>query len=144
MTTRQYDGVVVDTNVLSYIYSPEPFGMELAERYRPHIEDCPVAISFQTEGELRVALATQNLDSHRFYTLIAEVEIVDWSHDLLDCYVRIRAAAIDRWNRGGGPKIDAADGWVAAAALLLGRPLVTHDERLSKCPLIETITELAS
>ncbi len=148
MTTDRYAGVVVDTNVLSYVLSPEPHGMRLAERYRPRLEGRAVAISFQTEGELRVSLATQHLDVRQFNALIADIEVIEWSSELLDCYVQARAASIERQRAGEGRKIDAADGWVAATALLLDRPLVTHDLKLSTSlsgyPLIKVITELDS
>ena len=144
MTTASALTVVVDTNILIHRLSNKPSDQALVDRYRPHIDGRAVSISFQTQGELLVGREMQNWDPQRFDSLMRTFTVVEWSERLLACYVRIRAAAIDRWNRGEGPKIDAADGWIAAAALLLGRPLVTHDERLSKCPLIETITELAS
>ena len=142
MTTTAEIGVVADTNVITYLLSSKETDAQLAERYRPHLEDRAVAISFQTEGELRVAQEVQEWDRARFERLMSGLEVVPWSDDLLACYVRVRSASIRRQIRGQGLKIDAADGWVAAAALFLDCPLVTHDRVLSKSPLIETITEL--
>lgn len=142
MTTSAATGVVADTNVIAYLLSNKDSDAQLAERYRPHLENRPVAISFQTEGELRVAQEVQEWDHRRFESLLSGLEVIPWSEALLACYVRVRSASIRRHERGQGPKIDAADGWVAAAALLLDCPLVTHDRSLSRSPLIETITEL--
>ncbi|MCY3569492.1 MAG: hypothetical protein OXH38_12745, partial [Chloroflexi bacterium] len=113
-----------------------------AEQYRPHLEDRPVAICFQTVVELRVGRETQDWDHARFEYLLSSYEIIHWSEELEACHVRVRAASIRRHRRNQGPRIDAADGWVAAGALLLGVPLVTHDKSLSKSPLIEVVTEL--
>ena len=135
-------GVVVDTNIITYILSNRPADVRLAERYRPHLEGRLIAISFQTEAELLVARERQQWDREAFQRLLSPYQVVPWSEQLRACYVRVRAAALIRNQRGQGPKLDAADGWVVAAALMLDQPLVTHDEKLSRSPLIEVITEL--
>ena len=142
MNGHDSDGVVADTSVVSFSLSDRPKDSLIADRYRQHLEDRPVAISFQTDAELLLGAETQGWDLQRYSSLVADFEIVGWSIRLLGCYVRIRSAAIDRRRRTGEKRIDAADGWVAASALLLERPLVTHDGALSRSPLIETITEL--
>lgn len=142
MNGDDFDGVVVDTNVVSFLVSNQPRDVIIAERYRPHLEHRTVAISFQTDAELRVGIETQDWDRQQLMSILARFEVVPWSERLLDCYVRIRSASVERRRRTGEKRIDAADGWVAAAALLLGRPLVTHDDALSRSPIIETVTEL--
>ncbi len=134
--------VVADTNVVSYLISTKPEVVSLAHRYLPHLNGRPVAISFQTRAELLVGMETQGWNHRRFSDLIGRFEVIPWSERLLDCYVRIRSASVERRRRTGEKRITAADAWIAATALLLERPLVTHDGALSRSPLIETITEL--
>ena len=55
---------------------------------------------------------------------------------------RCVSEAIRRNRRNEGPLLGPADGWIAAAALMLDCPLVTHDRRLAQSPLITAITEL--
>lgn len=135
-------GVVADTQVIIYLLSGDLAHAELAEQYRPHLQNRPIAISFQTHAELLVAQEVQQWERIRFLTLISELEVVPWSPELLNYYVRARAAAYEAWKSGTARKIDAADGWVAATALAMNRPLVTHDDKLSKSPLNQIITEL--
>ncbi len=144
MTSTSAPGVVVDTNIVVPLLSSKPSDQALARRYHTHLEDRVAAISFQTQGELLVGRERQNWDGRKFDSLLSRFGVVEWSEELLACYVKIRTESLDRRDRREGPKIDAADGWIAATALLLGCPLVTHDEALSKCPLIEVISELDS
>ena len=142
MTLDPDAGVVADTQVIIYLLSGDSAHATLAEQYRPHLQDRPIAVSFQTHAELLVAQEVQQWERIKFLTLISELEVIPWSPELLSHYVRIRAAAYEAWKLGTARKIDAADGWIAATALALNRPLVTHDDKLSKSPLNEIITEL--
>ncbi|MYF21827.1 MAG: type II toxin-antitoxin system VapC family toxin, partial [Chloroflexi bacterium] len=75
-------------------------------------------------------------------SLLSEFEVIPWSRQLLARYVEVRRTAYAAWRQGVARKIDAADGWIAATALEMNRPLVTHDDKLSKSPLNQIITEL--
>lgn len=134
--------VVPDTNIVVSLLSNEPDEVTRAGLYRPHLENRALAISFQTEAELQVQREAQQWDAAILERHLAGYEIVPLSDELRECYIAIRSAAIRRNNRGEGPLVSPADGWVAAAALLLQCPLVTHDRRLAQSPLIRVITEL--
>jgi len=135
---------VIDTNIIVSLLSNRPDELERAELYRRHLEGRALAIAFQTEAELRVQRAAQGWNSDKLAAQLSNYEVVPLSDDLLDCYVAVRAAAIGRNRQGrGGPLLGPADGWIAAAALMLDCPLVTHDRKLSQSPLITAITELA-
>ena len=134
--------VVPDTNIVVSLLSNKPDEVARAELYRPHLEDRALAISFQTEAELQVQREAQQWDEAILARHLTDYEIVPISNELRECYIAIRSAAIRRNNRGEGPLVSPADGWIAAAALLLQCPLVTHDRRLAQSPLIEVITEL--
>ena len=134
--------VVPDTNIVVSLLSNKPDEVARAELYRPHLEDRALAISFQTEAELQVQREAQRWDETILARHLTDYEIVPISDELRECYIAIRSAAIRRNNRGEGPLVSPADGWIAAAALLPHCPLVTHDRRLAQSPLIEVITEL--
>ena len=144
MTLGALVDVVADTSVLVPVFTDRADQRHLANRYRPHLENKAVAISFQTVAELRVQAAAGTLNPTQMRSAVARFEIVPWSEELQECYIRIRAAAIARNQNDTGSLVSPADGWIAAAALLLDRPLVTHDRKLAASPLIETISELDS
>jgi predicted nucleic acid-binding protein len=113
---------VIDTDVWSYLYKAS----DEAKLYQPHLLGNVLVISFQTQAELlRGAIAAgwgarrrQHLESHlRRY-------VIEHSSDA----VSVRwADAMDSARRNGRP-IAAADAWVAATALHLGVPLITHNK----------------
>ena len=91
---------------------------------------------------MQVQREVQQWDETILVRHLTDYEIVPISDELRECYIAIRSEAIRRNNRGEGPLVSPADGWVAAAALMLQCPLVTHDRRLAQSPLIKVITEL--
>ena len=134
--------IVVDTNIVVSLLSSHPDEVARTELYRSHIEGKAIAISFQTEAELMVQREAQGWDLTKLMTQISNYEIVPFSDDLRGCYITLRSEAIRRNRRNEGPLLGPADGWIAAAALMLDCPLVTHDRKLSQSPLITAITEL--
>ena len=112
---------VIDTDVWSYLYK----GRDEAKLYEPHLFGNILVISFQTQAELfRGALAAnwgaqrrQHLES-RLNKYVLEPSSyalsLRWAH------------AMDSARRNGRP-IAAADAWVAATALHLGVPVITHN-----------------
>jgi len=116
--------VVVDTCVLSYLYS----GHDLADAYRPHIADNTKVISFMTLAELHYGTLKNNWSAQRCTRLLRYVEreyvIFPFNRDLCVYWadVRNRSARIGR-------RLEVADGWVAATAMLHDLPLVTHNRR---------------
>ncbi len=141
MTIGAQIDLVVDTNIIVSLLSNNAEEVEQAERYRPHLEGKSLAISFQTEAELWVQHSVQGWADEPLRRMIGRFHIVQHSPELHACYIRIRTEAFRRNSANKEPRTGPADGWVAAAAMQLGVPLVTHDYRLSHAPLIHVVTE---
>lgn len=112
---------VVDTDVVSYLYK----GDSRANLYYPHLFGQILVISFQTVAELRRWTLSAKWGTRRRQHLESRLQryVVEHSSDAL-C-VRW-AEAMESAKRNGRP-IAPADAWVAATALHLGFPLVTHN-----------------
>jgi tRNA(fMet)-specific endonuclease VapC len=112
---------VIDTDVWSYLYK----GRDEAKLYQPHILGNILVISFQTQGELlRWAIAADWGEQRRGHLRSRLQEyVIEHSSDTLSLRW---AEAMDSARRNGRP-ISAADAWIAATALHLGVPLVTHN-----------------
>jgi predicted nucleic acid-binding protein len=119
--------VVVDTNV---------FGATLLERtawlvdlYRPVIRGRMVVISFQTLGELHFGAVRRGWGQARVVALearIATSEVVHSTTALATAYAGLRAEC-ERAGHGLAQRDHDADRWIAATAMHLGVPLVSHD-----------------
>jgi tRNA(fMet)-specific endonuclease VapC len=114
--------VVVDTCVLSYLYS----GHDPAEAYHPHVADITKVISFMTLAELHYGTLKNGWGKPRRKRLLQHVthEYVVFPFDRALClqWARVR----DRTERIGR-KLRHADSWIAATAMLYDIPLVTHN-----------------
>ena len=112
---------VIDTDVWSYLYK----GRTEAKLYEAHLLGNILVISFQTQAELlRWALAAgwgdrrrQDLES-RLRTCV-----IEHSSDILAS----RWAEVMESGRRHGRPISASDAWIAATALHLDVPLITHN-----------------
>ncbi len=142
MNTAIEIDLVVDTNIIVSQLAGDPDRASEYAPYQRHIDQRSLAISFQTVAELAVQRAIQAWDTAELEDVLSEIYMVEHSPELSECYRRVRTAAIRRNRRGEEPLVGPADGWIAAAALLLDVPLVTHDRRLARSPLITTTTEL--
>ena len=112
---------VVDTDVVSYLYK----GDSRANLYYPHLFGQILVISFQTVAELRRWMLSANWGKRRRQHLESRLQryVVEHSSDALCARW---AEAMESAKRNGRP-IAPADAWVAATALHLGFPLVTHN-----------------
>ena len=112
---------VVDTDVWSYLYK----GREEAKLYEPHLFGNVLVISFQTQAELLRGAIAANWGARRREHLESRLHryVIEPSSDTLS---RRWAEAMDSAKRNGRP-IAAADAWIAATALHLGVPLITHN-----------------
>jgi len=114
-------GIVVDTNIVSYLFK----GDSRALAYEEHLAGKERLVSFMTLAELdRWALARHwgsarrlKLERflNRFLPIYPDRVLCQWW-----------AQATHRVHRAGRT-IEAADAWIAATALALDVPLVTHD-----------------
>jgi len=126
--SRQPDhDVVVDTGVygadLLKTHAP------LAATYQGFRVGRSVFISFVAFAELRYGARRAGWGAARMQRLesrLAVAEVV-WPHPaLVDVYVELRDACA-RTGHALGERIHEADRWIAATAVWLGVPLVTHD-----------------
>ena len=130
----RFADLVVDTNIVSYILRNAP----LAVRYRPLIDDKRIAVSFQTVGELRLGQLLGHYDRpalEAWERLRSQWRIIDSNHEIVEIYAALRADA----NRAGR-ELSSQDAWIAATALWLQVPLVSHDRDFRNVPELELIT----
>lgn len=113
--------VVVDTDVLSFLYKRDT----RARLYEPHLNDPPFVVSFMSVAELRRWALERSWGGHRRQEL----------ENYLTRYLILHSddQMCNRWAdamnsaRKRGQPIAPADAWIAATALLLDVPLVTHN-----------------
>ena len=112
---------VVDTDVWSYLYK----GSVEAKLYEPHLFNNILVISFQTEAELLRGAIAANWGARRREHLESRMRkyVVEPSSHRLSLFW---AEAMDSAKHNGRP-IAAADAWIAATALHLGVPLISHN-----------------
>lgn len=113
--------VLIDTDVVSFLFKND----SRAQSYLPHLHDRQWLISFMTEAELEqwVLLAKWNakrIDWLRIF--LARFGIIPSSHDLVIKWAEVMVAA-----RQAGRRLETADAWIAATAVLYDAPLVTHN-----------------
>jgi tRNA(fMet)-specific endonuclease VapC len=114
---------VIDTDVWSYLYK----GRDEAELYQPHLFGHILILSFQTQAELfRWGIsAAWGVRRRDHFKLHLQHYVIEHSSDGLSLRW---AEAMESARRKGQP-ITAADAWIAATALYLGVPLITHNRK---------------
>lgn len=121
MTLPALSPLVLDTNIIGYLYRGDALGSAYAERLKGHT----TVIAFQTVAEVRFGMAKagwgerRRMDQERFMARFRPIFPTDsvctyWAQAMLGA-------------RRAGQPIDTADAWIAATALALGCPLVTHN-----------------
>jgi len=113
--------VVVDTDVVSFLFKNHP----LAYQYLPDLAGRTLLISFMTLAELdRWVLAARwgEARSKRLREYLEPFAILPYDRALCAKWAEITIAA-----QSCGRRIDCADAWAAATALLCGAPLITHN-----------------
>ena len=133
---RRMPHLVADTDVNSYRVRRDT----RAALYEHHLRGHIVAASFMTVAELR-RLPLQNdwgegrradLEEH-----IAGLVVIHSDDDLCHWWARLRTEAFRR-----GQPVPPSDAWIAATALMLGVPLITHNARhFATVPGLTLITE---
>ena len=113
--------LVVDTDVLSFLYKRDT----RAKLYEPHLNDPPFIVSFMSLAELRRWALERNWGEDRRQRLENYLTryLVLHSDDLM-CNHWAQAMQSARLH---GRPIAPSDAWIAATALLLEIPLVTHN-----------------
>ena len=116
--------IVVDTDVVSYLFRGSPLG----ENYIPILENRQAVISFMTLAELLLwPLRSQwgEARERRLRNFLDErFEVCFPDGELCALWAEIRHRGYAK-----GHPVEPSDAWIAATALYFHAPLVTHNER---------------
>lgn len=124
--------VVLDTDVFSADLSGGP----LIEIYEPIVVGRLAFVSFQTVAELHYGALRRGWGAARVRKLeakISAVEVVHSGDELVATYARLRVECV-RLGHALGQREHDADRWIAATALRLRVPLVSHDRVFEGTP----------
>ena len=134
--------VVVDTNVFSAdLLRPTA---ALAQQYQRFLAGVPVFVSFATVAEMRYGARRAGWGERRLRRLDARIgsaEIIWPGPRLLSAYVELRYECA-RIGHGLSHNDHEADRWIAASALWLGVPVVSHDGIFRDVPGLTLLTAL--
>ena len=127
--------LVLDTSVASMVLDDRP----ILALYLPHIRSSESVLSFQTVAEIRLGVSLAQWSKSRIERLeqyFSDTIIQVQDDELIRCWVHIMRDA-----RLAGRRLESGDGWIAATALLLDAPLLTHDKDFDAeaCPSITVI-----
>jgi predicted nucleic acid-binding protein len=132
--------VVIDTMVISWLLDERP--NPLADRYRELIGPAAVLLAFQTVAELRYGAIRADwgeLRRRRLERSIAELTVVQPDDQMLTTFAVLRADC-QRLGHTLGDKLRDGDRWIAATALRLQCPLVSHDGLFRQAPGLHLLT----
>lgn len=121
MTLSIESGLMVDTNVVSYVMR----GDTLAKLYLPHLHGKLLAISFITVGEMFYGAKKKRWGEKKrrqLETALRNFVVTPYDNEIAWCYARV----VTERERKGRP-IGLHDAWIAACALRHGVSLVTHN-----------------
>ena len=128
--------VVVDTDVASFLFKNDT----RAAAYLRHLRDRQWLMSFMTEAELEQWSLLANWHPKRnewLKVFLGRFVIVPSSRDLVLKWAEVMVAA-----RRAGRRLETADAWIAATAVLYDAPLVTHNASdYAGVPGLKLITE---
>ncbi len=113
--------IVVDTNVISLIFKKH----SLSQPYVDLLENRQLVISFMTLAELRLwplSAGWGQPKREKLEQFLDNFAVFYCDAGLCQAWAEVR----DQCFREGRP-IDVADAWIAATALYLDFPLVTHN-----------------
>ena len=125
--------VVLDTNVVSFIYRHDPKGVY----YEQQVRSLEPLISFQTSQELWFGAFKKGWGRQRMGKLrefLSGYKVVMPTTATIEACARIRA---EQARVGRSLALD--DAWIAATAMTLGCPLATDDRDLAGVPGLEVI-----
>ena len=112
-------GIIVDTDVLSFLFKNHPIG----QLYDADVAGRAAGVSFMTVAEVERWGLQYRWSSQRVHWLRLYLERFTVSSPDLCCkWAEVMVAA-----RAAGRRIETADAWIAATALLYDAPLVTHN-----------------
>ena len=140
MTAARPLGVVVDTMVISWLFDDRP--NPLADRYRELIGPQPVLLAFQTVMELRYGVLRAGwgeLRRRRLERRVAQLTAVQPDDRMITVCAELRLGCQLIGHALGG-KLHDGDRWIAATAIRVAVPLVSHDGLFKGAPGLGLIT----
>jgi tRNA(fMet)-specific endonuclease VapC len=114
--------VVLDTDVVSFLFK----GDSRAQSYIQDLHNRQWLVSFMTEAELEQWALLANWNAQRISllrTFLQRFAVIPSSRDLVLKWAEVMVA-----GRRSGRRIENADAWIAATALLYEAPLLTHNK----------------
>lgn len=126
--------------VMSWLIEPDR--SPLADPYRALIGGRPTLVAFQTVMELRFgALNAQwgELRRRRMERNLSNLASVETDDELATACAELRHQCV-RAGHALGNKIHDGDRWIAAAAIRLSVPLVSHDALFKNAPGLTLLT----
>lgn len=139
MSDARAAGVVVDTMVISWLFDDRP--NPLADTYRQLIGNEPVVLAFQTVMEVRfgaLGAGWGELRRRRLERRLAEIAIVQPDDQMITICAELRARC-RQLGHALSDKLHDGDRWIAATALRLDVPLVSHDQLFRGTPGLRLI-----
>lgn len=116
--------IVVDTDAVSFLFR----GDSREKIYLPYILNHRCIISFMTVAELEFGILRANWGEVRRKSLTDFVRehfvIFNQTADLCSVWARLRVEAEKK-----GRHLSSSDAWIAATAVLLDVPLLTHNRK---------------
>jgi tRNA(fMet)-specific endonuclease VapC len=129
--------IVCDTDVASFILKPDP---TRGPRYARHVEHATVVLAFCTVAELRLGAELRNWGADRRARMEQFISDCD-VHYTDDALCTAWSGLIASRRRVGRP-MAPHDAWIAATALYLQVPLITHNAgHFADTPGLVVITE---
>ena len=125
--------VVLDTSVVSLFLR----NAGEAVYYRSEIEGLRTVISFQTREEALFGAIRRGWGPPRMNALqqhLNQYEMVGASIELVEISANLRSE-----RERAGRKLNTADAWIAATAIMLDCPLASHDDDFAGIPDLEII-----
>ncbi len=114
----------------------------MTDRYRALIETRPVLVAFQTVMELRYGALHAGwgeLRRRRLERRIAEFTVAQPDDEMISICAELRQGC-RKIGHPLGDKFHDGDRWIAATAIRLGLPLVSHDDGFVGAPRLQLIT----
>jgi tRNA(fMet)-specific endonuclease VapC len=116
------NSAVLDTDVASFLLKWHP---DYAASYSLLIRGARLQLSFMTVAELRAGAFQASWGERRLQVLeayLSDFEIVFPDDSVCTLFAKARSNGFRK-----GKVVDVADAWIAATALYLRAPLVTHN-----------------
>ena len=124
-TSDEYDRVLLDTDVFSYLLKGTG---DNAARYRRHVDGKTVAVSFITVGEIYGGFFKAGFGQAHFDALEAKLHagivVIPYNLDICVAYGRL---AVEKTEQGSHRTIAVNNRWIAASAIHHRLPLVTNN-----------------